>query len=125
MPLAVGTRLASYEILAAIGAGGMGEVYPARDSRLGRDVAIKVLPSHVAGDASSRQRFEREARTLATLSHPRDSHRELGDRLGAPITGLNPFGGLRCGGEPVTHAAHEIVVVQNFFEEMKRLAPAR
>jgi hypothetical protein len=51
--------------------------------------------------------------------------RELGDRLGAPITGLNPFGGLRCGGEPVTHAAHEIVVVQNFFEEMKRLAPAR
>ena len=70
MPLAAGTRLGSYEIVSAIGAGGMGEVYRARDARLGRDVAIKVLPSHVAGNASSRQRFEREARTLATLSHP-------------------------------------------------------
>ncbi len=70
MPLAAGTRLGSYEIVAAIGAGGMGEVYRARDVRLGRDVAVKVLPSHVAGDPELRQRFEREARALAALSHP-------------------------------------------------------
>ncbi len=70
MTLTAGTRLGSYEILSAIGAGGMGEVYRARDARLGRDVAIKVLPPHVAGDSDLRQRFEREARTLATLSHP-------------------------------------------------------
>ena len=70
MSLAAGTRLGSYEIVSALGAGGMGEVYRARDSRLGRDVAIKVLPSHVADDPDLKQRFEREARTLATLSHP-------------------------------------------------------
>ncbi len=62
--------MGSYEIVSPLGAGGMGEVYRARDERLGRDVAIKVLPSHVSDDAELRQRFEREARTLATLSHP-------------------------------------------------------
>src|SRR5438477_870654 len=70
MALSSGTKLGPYEIVAPLGAGGMGEVYRARDTRLERTVAIKVLPSHVAGDRDLRQRFEREARSLATLSHP-------------------------------------------------------
>jgi len=70
MPLAAGTRLGPYEILAPIGAGGMGEVYRARDTRLDRDVAIKVLPSHLASDAEALARFEREAKAVAALSHP-------------------------------------------------------
>jgi len=70
MSLAPGTRLGPYEIQSTLGAGGMGEVYRARDSRLDRTVAIKVLPSHVAADPTLKQRFEREARTLAALSHP-------------------------------------------------------
>jgi serine/threonine-protein kinase len=70
MALAAGTRLGSYEILTPIGAGGMGEVYKARDTRLERFVAIKVLPEHIAGRADLRQRFEREARAVASLNHP-------------------------------------------------------
>jgi Tol biopolymer transport system component/predicted Ser/Thr protein kinase len=69
MSLGPGTRLGPYEILSAIGAGGMGEVYKAKDTRLDRTVAVKVLPEHVAADPELRQRFEREAKTLATLSH--------------------------------------------------------
>jgi eukaryotic-like serine/threonine-protein kinase len=70
MSLRIGTRLGPHEILAPIGAGGMGEVYRARDTRLGRDVAIKVLPPDVVHDADRRARFEREARAVAALSHP-------------------------------------------------------
>ena len=70
MPLSPATRLGSYEILASIGEGGMGEVYRARDTRLDRDVAIKVLPAAFAADADRRARFEREAQTVAALSHP-------------------------------------------------------
>ena len=70
MPLAPGTRLGPYEVLALVGAGGMGEVYRARDSRLNRDVAIKILPGSVARDEGSRARFEREAQAVAALSHP-------------------------------------------------------
>jgi serine/threonine protein kinase len=69
MPLLPGTRLGPYEIAARIGVGGMGEVYDARDARLDRTVAIKVLPEHVGADPELKQRFEREARTLAALSH--------------------------------------------------------
>ena len=69
MPLSVGDKLGPYEILAAIGAGGMGEVYRARDSKLNRDVAIKVLPAALAGDAQYMARFEREAQVLASLNH--------------------------------------------------------
>jgi serine/threonine protein kinase/Tfp pilus assembly protein PilF len=68
--LTVGTRFAQYEIVAPLGAGGMGEVYRARDSRLDRDVAIKVLPERFANDPEMRDRFEREARAVAALSHP-------------------------------------------------------
>src|SRR6185436_19730113 len=70
MPLTNGTRLGPYEVLTAIGAGGMGEVYRARDTRLGRDVAIKVLPGHLAGDPDALARFEREMKTIGALSHP-------------------------------------------------------
>ena len=70
MALASGTRLGPYEIVSLLGAGGMGEVYKARDPRLGRDVAIKVLPASFAADPSRLQRFEQEARAVAALSHP-------------------------------------------------------
>ena len=70
MPLPSGTRLGPYEVLAPLGAGGMGEVYRARDPRLGRDVAIKVLPSEVASDPERLARFRREAHLLASLNHP-------------------------------------------------------
>lgn len=70
MPLAPGTRLGAYEIVGPLGAGGMGEVYRARDSRLGREVAVKLLPEAFAGDADRLARLEREARTVAGLNHP-------------------------------------------------------
>jgi len=70
MPLKAGTRLGPYEVVAAIGAGGMGEVYRARDSRLERDVAVKVLPEEAADQPERLHRFETEARTLAALEHP-------------------------------------------------------
>jgi eukaryotic-like serine/threonine-protein kinase len=70
VPLAPGTRIAQYEVIARIGAGGMGEVYRAHDERLGRDVALKILPDHLADDAEMRARFEHEARAVAALSHP-------------------------------------------------------
>src|SRR6202051_1088225 len=70
MALTVGTKLGSYEVLAPIGAGGMGEVYQAHDTKLGRDVAIKVLPEAFAHDADRLSRFQREAKMLASLNHP-------------------------------------------------------
>ena len=69
MRLSPGTRFGIYEIQAELGAGGMGEVYRARDTRLGRDVAIKTLPVPFAADADRLARFEREARLLASLNH--------------------------------------------------------
>ncbi len=70
MPLGAGTRLGPYEILSALGVGGMGEVYRARDERLEREVAVKVLPEHLAKDTEALARFEREAKAVAALSHP-------------------------------------------------------
>ena len=70
MALPLGSKLGSYEVQALLGAGGMGEVYRAKDTRLGRSVAVKVLPSDVASDPDRRKRFEREARAAAALSHP-------------------------------------------------------
>ncbi len=84
MSLSDGTRLGSYEILSALGAGGMGEVYRARDTRLDRDVAIKLLPEVFAADAERLARFQREAKVLASLNHP---------HIGA-IYGLEDAGGV-------------------------------
>ncbi len=70
MTLSAGTRLGPYEIIAPIGAGGMGEVYKARDTRLERTVAVKVLPPHLSSSAELRERFEREAKTISQISHP-------------------------------------------------------
>jgi len=84
--LAIGTRLGPYEILSALGAGGMGEVYRAHDGRLGRDVAIKVLPKAFTSDPDRLARFEREARVLAALNHPNI----------ATIHGVEDSGGVRA-----------------------------
>jgi eukaryotic-like serine/threonine-protein kinase len=74
MALTSGTKLGPYEIQSPLGAGGMGEVYRAKDTRLGRDVAIKVLPSHVSSDFDLKVRFEREAKAISSLNHPHICH---------------------------------------------------
>src|SRR5712691_10123904 len=74
MPLAIGTRLGQFEILSPLGAGGMGEVYRARDTKLNRDVAIKVLLPEVADDPDRLARFSREAQALASFNHPHIAH---------------------------------------------------
>src|SRR5947209_4323941 len=86
MSLSAGTRLGPYEILSAIGAGGMGEVYRARDTTLNRDVAMKVLPESFASDPDRLARFTREAQTVASLNHPNIAH----------IHGLQESGGVRA-----------------------------
>src|SRR5947209_1505407 len=86
MPLSAGTRLGPYEITSALGAGGMGEVYRARDTKLNRDVAIKVLPDLFANDPERLARFTREAQMLAALNHPNIAH----------IHGLEASGGVRA-----------------------------
>jgi Tol biopolymer transport system component len=86
MTLTTGTKTGPYEILAPLGAGGMGEVYRARDTRLGRDVAVKVLPESFARDNDRLRRFEREARAVATLSHPNIlAVFDIGEHLGSPF----------------------------------------
>ena len=70
MPLEVGSTLGPYEVLSAIGAGGMGEVYKARDTKLDRDVALKILPDAFVNDPERLARFQREAKVLASLNHP-------------------------------------------------------
>src|SRR5216684_9000719 len=70
MALTSGTKLGPYEIQSPLGAGGMGEVYKARDTRLDRTVAVKILPSHLSENPEARQRFDREARTISSVNHP-------------------------------------------------------
>src|SRR5437016_2389104 len=85
MSLTPGSRLGPYEVLAAIGAGGMGEVYRARDSRLGRDVAVKVLPASFADNPERLRRFEQEARATGMLNHPNIlAVYDVGTHEGAP-----------------------------------------
>src|SRR5687768_10238466 len=85
MTLTNGTRIGPYEITGRIGAGGMGEVFRARDTRMGRDVAVKVLPEEVAGDAERLRRFEQEARAAGALNHPNlVTIHDVGTHDGAP-----------------------------------------
>src|SRR5271169_3075311 len=86
MTLAVGARLGPYDIVAAIGAGGMGEVYRAHDTKLNRDVALKILPEAFASEPERMARFTREAQTLAALNHPNIAH----------IHGLEESNGVRA-----------------------------
>src|SRR6201997_507803 len=86
MPLNAGTKLGPYEVQSPLGAGGIGEVYRARDARLGRDVAIKVLPEALTKDADRLRRFEQEARTIAALNHPNIlGIHDIGTYDGAPF----------------------------------------
>src|ERR1700730_1604198 len=86
MPLSVGNKIGPYEILAPLGKGGMGEVYRAKDTKLDREVAIKVLPAALAQDPERLARFEREAKVLASLNHPNS----------AQIYGVEESGGGRA-----------------------------
>src|SRR5947208_17102252 len=86
MSLSAGTRLGPYEILSALGAGGMGEAYRARDIKLNRDVALKILPDAFASDPERLARFQREAQVLASLNHPNIAH----------IHGLEESNGIRA-----------------------------
>src|SRR6202795_187530 len=103
MTLTQGTRLGSYEVVAQIGAGGMGEVYQAHDTKLGRDVAIKVLPEAFAHDADRLSRFQREAKMLASLNHPNI----------ATIHGLEDSNGT-------SYLVMELVSGENLAERIKR-----
>jgi serine/threonine protein kinase len=95
MALTSGTKIGPYEIVSSLGAGGMGEVYRATDIRLGRDVAIKVLPEGLARDAKRLRRFETEARAVAALNHPNIlSIHDIG-------TGRRPLSGFRVPGRAI------------------------
>src|ERR687891_14587 len=125
MALNSGTRLGSYEIIALIGSGGMGEVYRARDTKLNRDVAVKVLPDSFTSDPDRLARFTREAQTLAALNHPNI----------ASIHGLEESGGVRAlvmelvEGEDLSQRIARGAIPpdeciqrrRNWFEELKRL----
>src|SRR6202171_734938 len=100
MPLTAGIRFGPYEILAAIGAGGMGDVYRARDTKLGREVAIKVLPETKARDRGALRRFEQEARSASALNHPN-------------IVTIYEIGSHSCGQEAIVSTAMELVEGQS------------
>src|SRR5580692_6772478 len=103
MAIASGSKLGLYEIVAPIGSGGMGEVYQAHDTKLGRDVAIKVLPRAFAHDPEKLSRFQREAKLLASLNHPNI----------ATIHGLEDSGGT-------SYLVMELVPGENLAEKVKR-----
>src|SRR5204862_2155693 len=107
MALFPGTRLGPYEILSPLGAGGMGEVYRARDSRLDRDVAIKVLPESLIEDGDALARFEREAKAVAALSHPN-------------ILAIHDFG--REGG--IAYAVMELLEGETLRDRLRDSTPA-
>ncbi|TDI36828.1 MAG: serine/threonine protein kinase, partial [Acidobacteria bacterium] len=89
MPLTSGTKLRQYEIVQPIGAGAMGEVYLARDQKLGRQVAIKILPPEMAADAERLRRFEQEARAASALNHPNIvTIYEIGEHEGTPYIAM-------------------------------------
>ena len=139
MPLSVGERLGSYQILALIGAGGMGEVYRARDTKLDRDVAIKVLPAALANNPERMARFQREAKVLAALNHPNiaaiyglEDHAivmelvdgpTLADRLQAGRLELNEALGIASAISDALEAAHDKGIVHRDLKPANVKAP--
>jgi serine/threonine protein kinase len=116
MSLSPGTRIGSYEIVGILGAGGMGEVYRARDSKLNREVALKVLPASVAADPDRLARFRREAQVLAALNHPNIAH----------VHGFedSPSTGSGQGGEIIHALVMELVEGPTLFDRIAQ-GPAR
>jgi serine/threonine protein kinase len=119
MALSGGTRLGTHELVASLGAGGMGEVYRARDTHLDRDVAIKILPELFAADPDRLMRFEREAKTLAALNHP-----NIAQIYGT--VGLPPEGGSHGGSRGGSHGgSHTVALVIELVDgEDRRTNPA-
>src|SRR6188474_1956062 len=105
-----GTRLGPYEVIGALGAGGMGEVYRARDTKLDRDVALKILPEAFAADPDRLARFEREAKTLASLNHPHIAH----------IYGFEQSEARAAGGGPVSALVMELVEGEDLSQRIAR-----
>jgi serine/threonine protein kinase len=117
MPLAAGTKLGPYEIVSLLGAGGMGEVYRARDTRLARDVAVKVLQESLGSGTATWERFEREARAASALNHPNIcAVFDVGEAAGRPYLVMELLEGqtLRdhTGGRPVDPAAAIVLAAQ-------------
>jgi eukaryotic-like serine/threonine-protein kinase len=127
MALMIGARLGPYEITAAIGAGGMGEVYRARDTRLDRTVAIKILPVQLAGDSQFRERFEREARTISQLTHPHictlhdvGEHDRTAFLVMEHLEGETLAERLKKGPLPVEQALHHAIEIASALEAAHR-----
>src|SRR5215469_3691106 len=127
MTLAPGSKLGPYEIQSALGAGGMGEVYRARDTRLGRAVAIKILPAHLCESAEARQRFDREARAISSLSHPNICHLyDVGQQDGISYLVMEYLEGeildqrLRRGGLPLEQVFRVGTEICNGLEQAHR-----
>src|SRR5215469_2856925 len=117
MPIAIGTQLGSHEITALLGKGGMGEVYRARDLKLKREVAIKILPEEFSRDADRVRRFRREAEVLASLNHPNIcAVYDVGDAAGHPFLVMELLEGEtlreRIAGDPVDVANALVLAIQ-------------
>src|SRR5713226_1865947 len=134
MPLASGTRLGPYEILAPLGAGGMGEVYRARDMRLERIVAVKILPSHLSDDSKLRERFEQEAKAIGVgdsfhADKPQLwSPGQFTDRgVGSGNFDLHPdgkrFAVLKAPATGETPPVNKVSFLFHFFDELRRKVP--
>jgi serine/threonine protein kinase len=110
MSLVPGTRIGPFEIVSLLGAGGMGQVYRAHDTKLGRDVALKILPDAFANDPERLARFEREARTLATLNYPNIAH----------IHGFEEYPGTASSGAALRVLVMELVEGEDLAERLVR-----
>jgi len=119
MALTSGTKLGPYEIQSPLGAGGMGEVYRAKDTRLDRTVAIKVLPSHLSSNPDLKQRFDREARAISSLNHPRIcTLHDVGHQDGIDFLVMQPTdcgeGSARCRvADPVRRRGRSLLVADS------------
>src|SRR5262245_12431244 len=127
MRLAEGDKLGSYEIVSLVGAGGMGEVYKARDTRLNRFVAIKILPEHIAKRRDLQQRFEHEARAVASLNHPHicvlhdiGSHQGVGYLVMEYLEGETLASRIRSGALPLDQALKFAVQVADALDRAHR-----